>query len=272
MSESAEKGKIGLFNVDSRVAIGSMGPLDGGTAFSCILEFNTANSNDHMILVSYSHAWSSRSSKDMFLMTLAKGRPRVYLDRNTYIQVDNSYFLSDGAWHKIFIKMPSKSCLLSKVQMYVDGKLVQTTLVGDDRHLYFTSTGYLTLGGWGYSSDQFSTTRFYKTLQNFQGAMNMFALWMKNEENYISSVEDGFRIYPDRRCQRTFNTTKLGVMSSGECLERCKSNELCNGFEARIRKNKPDKPPACFIFSGNVEPRASKDSRFRGGRCATRRI
>lgn len=175
-------GQVGVFDEDTRVAIGSMGPLIAGQSFSCSLQFKTRSQNSEMILVSYSAAWKSPVNKDFFLLTLKRGVPTVWINDKSYIQSASNIALSDGKWHTIFIEMPSDSCLLSDVIMMIDGDEVETQLSGIDQHIYFISTGLVTLGGFGYSSNVYGS-KYFQDTQNFVGKMESFKLWMTTEDN-----------------------------------------------------------------------------------------
>ncbi len=209
-----------------------------------------------MILVSYSHAWGGAKGKDLFLLTLNNGVPTLHMSRQSYVQSPATYNLSDGGWHRIFIKMPSKSCRLSEVQMFIDHQRVDTNLFGEDKHIFFIGSGYLSLGGWGYSSDQFGTA-FFQNTENFVGKMASFFLWMKSGSDPLENK--GFKIHRDSRCRGTYQGVNIGPMTKISCLHACRGKVHCNGFESRIRLMKSNELPNCILFVGiDAEPKFAK--------------
>lgn len=164
-----------IFDDRSRFAIGSMGPMAAGEIISCSLYFKTTTS-DESILIFYGDKWGVTVSKNLFLLTLKEGNPRLYIQTDRHLTPQADMVLNDGNWHHIIISMSSNSCLLSEVLMYVDGEQLSTKIEGEDDHIFYTTSGHLSLGGWGYSSDEFGTTEFV-SMSNFEGEMDDFELW-----------------------------------------------------------------------------------------------
>ena len=229
-----------------------MGPLVGGQLFSLAVNFSTA-SKSHMILVSYSHAWSGPGNKDMFMLTLKNGLPTIFINERSYIQSTNNISLSDGGWHKVFVKMPSNSCRLSDIKIMIDGKKVETKLFGKDDFLFFTTTGYLSLGGFGYSKNSFGTQYFQDTT-NFQGMMDTFELWMKSK-NSLPKRRNAlkFDIHQDRRCKPGTTMLKIGATNKSQCIAACLKNPECKGFDLKGRIQ-IHKRPICFLITEETRP------------------
>lgn len=158
------------------MAIGSMGPLAAGDIISCSLHFKTTQSNNEMILTFYGGKFGQSVSKDLFLLTLKNGSPRLHFNKKTLIEPKTALSLDEGSWHNIIITMPSKSCLYSQMKIIVDGEEVPTVLQGQDKHIFFTTSGLISLGGWGYSNEDFGD-KVFDNLINFSGEMSDFRVW-----------------------------------------------------------------------------------------------
>lgn len=165
----------GLFTNRSRLAIGSMGPMAAGEIISCSLLFKTTTSNES-VLIFYGDKWGEVKRKHLYLLTLNNGSPIFYINEKTFLTAKNEMSLNDGSWHSIIVSMPAQSSLLSEVLIYVDNEKMKTEVVGNDEHIFFTTSGHLSLGGWGYSSSVFSD-KVFSTINNFEGQMNDFELW-----------------------------------------------------------------------------------------------
>ena len=189
----------GVFTSNTIVAIGSMGPLVAGEIFYLGLFFKTMQSGE-TILVSFSPAWGGPGPMDMLLLTLKEGVPVLYIDEKTWLQTSSSdVVLNDGLWHHISARMSEKSCKLSDVVVDVDGSRIDTTVVGNDEHLFFKSTSFLTLGGWGYSHKNYGTKLFSK-IENFVGSMDKFLLSVGKQisaEEISRSSQKEFIVHKD---------------------------------------------------------------------------
>lgn len=213
-----------------------------------------------MILVSYSHAWAGPTKTDMVLLTLKDGLPTIFIDDESYIQSTKDVSLSDGGWHKIFVKMPSSSCHLSEIKIFIDGgNAVPTKLYGNDRFLFFTTTGYLSLGGFGYSKNVFGTT-FFQDTTNFIGMMDTFELWMKTEEKLPPPTRNAlkFKIHENRRCKPATTKLRIGQRDMSQCIAACLEDPQCKGFELRLFRIQIEKRPVCFLTTGETEPIMSR--------------
>lgn len=164
-----------ILSSESRIAFGSMGPMAAGDLISCSLYFKTIDSNE-VVLIFYGDKWGITKTKHLFLLTLNEGTPNFYINQGTFAAPVEALALNDGDWHNIIISMPSKSCLLSEVLMYVDGRRIHTQISGNDDNIFYTTSGHLSLGGWGYSSDEFGQNIF-DYISNFNGEMDDFQVW-----------------------------------------------------------------------------------------------
>lgn len=168
-----------LLNRASRIAVYGFGPHSGGSIISYSLLFST-KSNSRMILVHYGHAFTANSNKNMYTLTLEKGAPMLYASPTHIVVPEERYKLNDGKWHHIAVSMPSKSCLLSDIVMYVDGNVIETT-TDKDNHIFFTTTGRLSIGGFGYSHE--SHERIFPFLSPFIGKVDEFYMWGRTIED-----------------------------------------------------------------------------------------
>lgn len=50
------------------------------------------------------------------------------------------------------MSVPSEVCSLSEVNMFIDGKRINTSVVDDDEVLFFVGFGSLFIGGTGFSA------------------------------------------------------------------------------------------------------------------------
>jgi hypothetical protein len=71
--------------------------------------------------------------------------------------------------------MPSDGCLLSEVQIYVDGGEVETRLTGADKKLFFNQAVRLGIGGLNYSSKAFNSMK----VDPYVGAMDELIIWAR---------------------------------------------------------------------------------------------
>lgn len=176
------------FTDDSRVAIGSMGPFGAGEMISCALRFKTFSSRD-MVLSFYGGKFGKSKTKDVFLLTLQNGNPILYFGKKTFLAPRISLSLDDGSWHSIIITMPSKSCLYSEMKMIINGEEVETELNGQDTHIFFITSGHVSLGGWGYSHTGFGA-KLFGHIENYRGRISNFQVWHGKKVN-VAMVESG---------------------------------------------------------------------------------
>jgi len=144
----------GLFNEDSRMAIFGFGPYSGGEVISFSLWINTHESNSEMILAHYGSRWSSNkvsTSKDHLTLTLDHGVLALYIQPRFKLETTSfAGSLADGKWHHIEVSMPTKNCLLSEVEIFVDGEAVNmASLKGRDQRIFNTQLVAWALGGLG---------------------------------------------------------------------------------------------------------------------------
>jgi len=173
----------------SRIGIYGFGPHSGGSTISYSLLISTT-SNSEVILVHYGHAFTENSTKNMYTLTLKKGTPNLYISPTAILEpVKRKLNLNDGNWHHIAVSMPTKSCKLSDVIMYVDGKVIETT-TETETNIFFTTTGRLSIGGFGYS--HISHEDIFPHLSPYVGKLDEFYMWGRaiEDNDIILAMEE----------------------------------------------------------------------------------
>jgi len=170
---------FGVFTNRSRLAIYGMGPHSGGSVISYALWIRTHKTSE-MILVNYGHSFTGKSTKSSYTLTLQDGTPMLYISPTAILRPKMKYDLNDGDWHHIAVSMPRKSCALSEVIMYVDGKTIETSAdgFGYDNEIFFTTSGRLSIGGFGYSHESYEEN--YPHLSPYIGRMDEVYVWARS--------------------------------------------------------------------------------------------
>ena len=225
----------GKFTSASRFAIYSGGPHGGGNMMSYNVWIKTVQ-DEEMVLVHYGKVWgdvaSPLSTKDFHMLTLDKGNPTLYIGTNAKLVPLQPLELHDDAWHHLSVSMPERSCLLSAVIMYVDGNPVSARIPqgGQDRHIFHFTSGSLSLGGFGYSSNY---EVVFPSVQPYTGLMDDFVLFGRP----VTSTELGSMTAPnfvtssDTSCDDTTPVRRTKTISQGKCKKLCKKRKWCKGYE-----------------------------------------
>jgi len=228
----------GKFTSASRFAIYSGGPHGGGNMMSYNVWIKTVQ-DEEMVLVHYGKVWgdvaSPLSTKDFHMLTLDKGNPTLYIGTNAKLVPLQPLELHDDAWHHLSVSMPERSCLLSEVTMYIDGKMVSVYTPQDaqDRHIFHFSGGKLSLGGFGYSSNY---EKAFPSVQPYTGLMDDFLLFGRP----VSSKELEWMTAPNydirygTSCIRTqqVNTEPIKITTGlKKCKRKCAKHGWCKGYE-----------------------------------------
>jgi len=170
----SEDRSYGVFTNRSRLAVYGTGPHSGGSIISYALWIKTKNSSD-MALVHYGHYYGGNSQKHIYTLTLQNGDPMLYISPTAILRPESKHDLNDGNWHHIAVSMPRKSCKLSEVIIYVDGKAINTVRNGYDGNIFFTTSGRLSIGGFGYSHKTYEEN--FPHLSPFIGMVDEFYTW-----------------------------------------------------------------------------------------------
>lgn len=165
-------GKAGLFSKNSRMGVFAMGPLQQDHAVSYALWMKTTSPENQM-LINTGSIWS-KNLKEFLNLHLNDGVPEAVISNTQKLSAVGAK-LNDGQWHHIAVSMPHDSCLLSEVEIYVDGERAETELSGSDRNLYFNQAMRLNIGGLNYSNPGFDQLPG----KSFVGAMDDVSLWTR---------------------------------------------------------------------------------------------
>jgi len=233
----------GSFDKNSRLAVYSTGPHNGGFIISYALWVNT-KSELEMILIHYGNRKKGRDipMKDIYTLTLQNGTPILYTAVDDMLIPKDNYNLNDGQWHHIAVSMPTRSCKLSKVVMYVDGKVINTAAPENDRHIFFSSVGNVNIGGFGYSHVKYET--IFPMWSHFVGRMDDFRMWARalnyddvsaiigaaNDYLNENTVKTRFITFQGKFCQKTGRTDKKD-MNSFFCEKECRERPDCWGIQ-----------------------------------------
>jgi len=217
------------FSEDSRLGIYSFGPHAAGGVISFAVWFKTTDTRE-MIIVHYGACWGVGGAKDMFTLTLRNGSPVLYSYTDTFVKPSNKYYLNDDQWHHVAISMPRKSCRLSELIIYINGKAVDT-ITTNDENLFFDTTGRTSIGGFGYSAP-FETV--FPNLKPFIGGIDEFYLWSKPLEykDLQLAMRRKFHLKDDTLCEKEGIPHKVvDVVYKLQCKRKCKKDIDCWGFQ-----------------------------------------
>lgn len=108
-----------------------------------------------------------------FNLALNRGRLAVYTAANSCLIVEESK-INDGKWHQVAVVVPEFGSSLSEVKLFIDGKQMETLLLGNDRKINIVPTYRMKVGG-----SNFSTNKIISDLnfQNFTGTIDEFSVW-----------------------------------------------------------------------------------------------
>jgi hypothetical protein len=165
-------GKAGQFSADSRMGVFAMGPLHSGHAVSYALWMKT-QSPENQILINTGSIWS-KNPEGFLNLHLNDGVPEAVISGSQKLSAVGAK-LNDGKWHHIAVSMPHDSCLLSEIELYVDGQRVEGRLSGADRKLHFNQAVRVGIGGLNYSNKGFDQL----PVTAFAGAMDDVSVWTR---------------------------------------------------------------------------------------------
>jgi len=123
----------------------------------------------------------------MFTLTLSNGNPILYASPLQRLEPASAFHLNDNKWHHVAVSMPSPSCQLSEVLMYIDGRVVATKTPQKNPIIFFVTSGRMSIGGFGYSNERFEDA--LPNLSNFVGGIDDFFMWTRTiEEQDLSTM------------------------------------------------------------------------------------
>jgi len=208
-------------------------------------EVNTVEMDSEMILIHFGNTFIPQDHKDMFTLTLRGGTPILYARAGSELSPVEIYNLGDTKWNHVAISMPKQSCRLSEVVMYINGKIVKT--IGpkheQDKHIFFNTSGRLSLGGFGLSSLAYDER--FPRLSPFLGRIDEFYMWGKSLTPYdvAVSMQKGFNYKTGRKCIKKWGTRQLNLK---KCIINCSYDPDCWGFA--IRTNNTNDIDKCIHY------------------------
>ncbi len=170
------RGKAGVFNSKSRMAVYGAGPHSHGNVVSYALWMKTTSRED-MILFN-----TGRSGRrGLMNLHLNDGEPVLMVADNTRLMAKGQK-LNDGKWHHIAVSMPRKDCKLSEVQFYVDGQPVESGVVGQDKPISVNMANKVTIGGLGHGNGKTPFTKLIHGelgIKPFAGSLDEVSVWAR---------------------------------------------------------------------------------------------
>ncbi len=249
-------GNAGYFNgVTSQMGVYAFGPNVGGSVVSYSIWFKTTKIGGEMILIHYGQAWGrTNNPKNIFSLTLKNGTPTLYASQTSFLQPSASVKkLNDGGWHMVAVSMPRRSARLSEIQLYIDGKIIPTS-VRNDINLFFFNYGRMNIGSLAYSS---TTKSEFPSWTTFHGHIDDVYVWAR-KISYWDLMES-----PRKDFERKINckTKKkdgmdieihLDFNKKKRCRRRCSKDITCMGFKFLEVEASRSNSTKCFLFKHNT--------------------
>ncbi|MHC4516971.1 MAG: LamG-like jellyroll fold domain-containing protein [Planctomycetota bacterium] len=170
------RGKAGVFNPKSRMAVYGAGPHSHGNVVSYALWLKTTSEED-MILINTGRA----GRRGLLNLQLNDGEPELMVSDDTRL-VTKGQKLNDGKWHHIAVSMPRKDCRLSEVRFYVDGQAVESGVVGQDKPISVGMANKVTIGGLGHGNGKTPFTKLIHGklgIKPFEGSLDELSVWAR---------------------------------------------------------------------------------------------
>jgi hypothetical protein len=170
------RGKAGVFNPKSRMAVYGAGPHGYGNVVSYALWMKTTSAED-MVLINTGRAGLS----GLMNLNLNDGEPELLTAANERL-IAKGQKLNDGKWHHIAVSMPRKDCNLSEVRFYVDGQAIESNVVGQDKRISVSMANKVTIGGLGHGNGK---TPFSKLIHGklgikpYEGSLDEISVWAR---------------------------------------------------------------------------------------------
>lgn len=241
------------------MAVYGMGPHSGGVSIAYTTWIKT-NKCKPMVIASYAdvfaHKWPSK--RHQFTLALINGRPVVFFSAQLRLSVLRTpRICKTKKWTHVAITMPRNSSLASEVEIFIDAKKVDTIISSqiEDGHVFMTTRGRFTVGGWGYSGAAYDRG----LLRNFIGQMDELRVYsrpLESSEIFTTMGQRVFKKYPYFLCRRHKKSPVIlrSQLSTDECKNHCLNQPKCKGFEVNKRSSDGY---WCVLFSGAPKPRKS---------------
>jgi hypothetical protein len=171
------RGKAGVFNPKSQMAVYGAGPHSYGNVVSYALWVKTT-SEDDMVLI---NTGRGRLQRGLMNLNLRDAKPELLMADDMRLFA-RSQKLNDGKWHHIAASMPRKDCKLSEVQFYVDGQPVESEVIGKDNPINVNMVNKISVGGGGHENGRSSYGKFMEAnfgVKPFEGALDEVSVWAR---------------------------------------------------------------------------------------------
>jgi len=171
------RGKAGVFNPKSQMAVYGAGPHSHGNVVSYALWMKTS-SEDDMVLI---NTGRGRLPRGLMNLNLNDAKPELLIADDMRL-IAKSQKLNDGKWHHIAASMPRKDCKLSEVQFYVDGQTVEAKVVGQDNRISVNMANKVSVGGGGHENGRSSYGKFMQAnfgIKPFVGSLDEVSVWAR---------------------------------------------------------------------------------------------
>ena len=244
-------GNSGYFDGStSQMGVWAYGPHGGGGGVISYSVWTQTSEQKEMILIHSGPTWSTDTPKDIFTLTLDNGAPALYASKGSVLRpIDfDNIVLNDGGWHQIVVSMTHRSCLLSEVSLFIDGKRVQTSAT-EDRHLFFINHSQISVGSLGYSA---TSEKDFPNWSPFHGNIDEVEVWGKNIKR------KDLHVILRKRFATTTGVTCTGKKKEGMkmtninnvettkgCRKACRREISCLGFRMKRTKHNELK---CTLF------------------------
>ena len=246
-------GRAGDFNTDTRVGIWGVGPHSGGHIVSYAMWFKTTGTQ--MSLLHFGEMFASKAAgkgnKNILSLALDNGgSPVLYstIERKLVPSNVNLVKLNDGVWNHIAVSMPKKSSLFSAVRMYVNGKKIVTEVIGGgDDYLFFSTSGRMSIGGFGHSGSTYEG--LLPEVKPYVGLIDSVSVWGRTLELYDinKAMEKSFDKYTSKRCIGGIILKKLRKPKrETKCLKKC-NEKNCYGYQ--MKRSKKKKKYWCKLYN-----------------------
>ena len=114
-------------------------------------------------------------------LNLNDGEPELLIADNERL-VAKGQKLNDGQWRHIAVSMSKKDCLLSEVQFYIDGKAVESEVVGQDNPVNVSLANKVTIGGLGHGNGKTPFSKLIHVelgIKPFEGSLDEISVWAR---------------------------------------------------------------------------------------------
>jgi len=170
------RGKAGVFNPNSQMAVYGAGPHHYGDIISYALWMKTTSEED-MVLINTGRA----GLRGLMNLNLNDSEPELLMAGNARL-IAKGQKLNGGGWHHIAVSMPKKDCKLSEVQFYVDGQPVESNVVGQDKPISISMVNKLSFGGLGHGTGKAPFSKLIHVelgIKPFEGALDEISVWSR---------------------------------------------------------------------------------------------